>query len=77
VNDIISPRVLVIADTRPKQFDDHIIPALNGLGITVVDVVKPERKGSLENIDAVLLMFQFCGREQYSALRRQCHVANG
>jgi hypothetical protein len=75
VNDIISPRVLVIADTRPKQFDDHIIPALNGLGITVVDVVKPERKGSLENIDAVLLMFQFCGREQYSALRRQCDIA--
>jgi hypothetical protein len=75
VNDIISPRVLVVAASRSKPIDDHVLPALNGLGVTVVDVVKPERKGSLENIDAVLLMFQFCGRDQYGALRRQCDIA--
>ncbi len=75
MNDIVSPKVLVVAGSRPKQFDDHILPAMNGLGLTVVRVVSPTYRGSLEDIDAVLLMFQFCGREQYTALRSQCNTA--
>jgi len=75
VNDIPSPRVLLIAAKRPKQFDDHILPKMRDFGITVVRTVEPTFRGSLEDIDAVFVMFEFCGRETYAALRRQCEIA--
>ena len=75
MNDIPSPRVLLIAAKRPKQFDDHILPKMRDFGITVVRTVEPTFRGSLEDIDAVFVMFEFCGRETYAALRRQCEIA--
>jgi hypothetical protein len=48
---------------------------MRDFGITVVRTVEPTFRGSLEDIDAVFVMFEFCGRETYAALRRQCEIA--